>query len=170
MTSLLARLGERRVRILFRWSLWLKALLSLSEILGGLALEFVGNTTIVGLARALTRNELLEDPHDWIANFLLDQAHRFSVDQQSFAAFFLLSHGAVKLVLVAGVLAGIGWAYPAFMIALVLLIAYQGYRLIFLGFSLWLSWLTILDIVILILTWHEYRLHRAAAEATSSGV
>lgn len=167
MTSLLARLGERRVRILFRWSLWLKALLSLSEILGGLALEFVGNATIVGLARALTRSELLEDPNDRIANFLLDQAHRFSVDQQSFAAFFLLSHGAVKLVLVAGVLAGIGWAYPAFMIALVLLIAYQGYRLIFLGFSLWLSWLTILDIVILILTWHEYRLHRAAEAASS---
>ena len=167
MTSLLARLGERRVRILFRWSLWLKALLSLMEILGGLVLEFVSNTTILGLAQALTRNELLQDPNDWIANFLLNQAHRFSVDKQSFAAFFLLSHGAVKLVLVAGVLAGIGWAYPAFMIALVLLIGYQGYRLIFLGFSLWLSWLTILDIVILILTWHEYRLHRAAVAASS---
>jgi uncharacterized membrane protein len=167
MTSLFARLGERRVRILFRWSLWLKALLSLMEILGGLVLEFVSNATILGLARTLTRNELLQDPNDWIANFLLNQAHRFSLNQQSFAAFFLLSHGAVKLVLVAGVLAGIGWAYPAFMIALVLLIGYQGYRLIFLGFSLWLSWLTVLDIVILILTWHEYRLHRAAEAASS---
>jgi uncharacterized membrane protein len=167
MTSLLARIGERRVRIVFRWSLWLKALLSLMEILGGLALEFVSNATIVGLAQALTTSELLQDPRDRLASFLLDQAHRFSVDKQSFAAFFLLSHGAVKLVLVAGVLAGIGWAYPAFMIALVLLIGYQGYRLIFLGFSLWLAWLTILDIVILYLTWHEYRLRREAEAASS---
>ena len=57
------------------------------------------------------------------------------------------------------------WAYPAFMIALVLLIAYQSYQ-IALAFSLWLAVLTVFDAAVLVLTWHEYKLHRRVKEAS----
>jgi uncharacterized membrane protein len=45
------------------------------------------------------------------------------------------------------------------MLALGLLIAYQSYQLS-LGFSPWLAVLTVLDVVVLWLTWHEFRLQR----------
>jgi Predicted membrane protein (DUF2127) len=48
-----------------------------------------------------------------------------SVSSKAAAAFFLLSHGTVKLVLVLAVMRGWAWAYPAFVIALGLLIGYQ---------------------------------------------
>jgi uncharacterized membrane protein len=48
------------------------------------------------------------------------------------------------------------WTYPAFMIALGLLISYQSYKLMHV-FSLGLTALTILDGVVLVLAWHEYR-------------
>ncbi len=53
------------------------------------------------------------------------------------------------------------WAYPAFMIALALLITYQSYQLA-LAFSPWLAALTLFDFAILWMTWHEYRFHRSS--------
>jgi uncharacterized membrane protein len=49
------------------------------------------------------------------------------------------------------------WAYPAFMITLGLLISYQSYKLLHV-FSLGLMALTILDGIVVVLAWHEYRL------------
>ena len=46
------------------------------------------------------------------------------------AAIYLISHGAIKLFLVIMVLRErVAWAYPVFMIALMLLIAYQSYQI-----------------------------------------
>ena len=47
------------------------------------------------------------------------------VSSKAAAAFFLLSHGSVKLALVLAVMRGFAWAYPAFLGALGLLIGYQ---------------------------------------------
>jgi uncharacterized membrane protein len=82
-----------------------------------------------------------------------------SIDQFR-AGFYLLSHGAVKLFLVSAVMLGKLWAYPLFMAAPAFLIAYQSYQLT-LGISAPLIFLTLLDLVVLGLTWHEYRLVRA---------
>jgi uncharacterized membrane protein len=43
-------------------------------------------------------------------------------------AFYLLSHGLVKVLLVAGLLREKLWAYPASLIVLSAFIAYQTYR------------------------------------------
>jgi len=131
------------------------------ELFGGLALYVASNESIRRATRALTHNELLEDPNDVVANFLLRTAESLSIDQKSAASIYLLSHGAVKLFLVVMVLRDRPWAYPAFMVALVLLIAYQSYQLTH-GFSPWLAALTVFDLAILWMTWHEYRLHRAS--------
>ena len=152
---------EARIKQIFRISLILKAALSLVEIIGGAALLAASNETIVSIADWLTRRELLEDPRDLVANFLMQSAGHLSIDQKSAAAVYLLSHGAVKLFLVLAVLREKRWAYPLFMIALTLLIGYQTYQLS-LGFSLWLAVLTIFDLVILVLAWHEYRLTRGS--------
>jgi uncharacterized membrane protein len=150
---------EATIRRLFRLSLFLKAADSIAEVIGSLVLFAASNEAILRLTRAITRRELLEDPNDVLANFLMHSAHAFSLSQKSAASIFLLSHGAVKLFLVVMVLRERPWAYPVFMVALGLLISYQSYQLS-LGFSLWLAVLTVLDAVVLWLTWHEYRLQR----------
>ncbi len=150
---------EETIRRIFWVSLVLKAIDSAIEVAGGVALYFITDAFILRMVHALTRSELLEDPRDVVANLLLRSAEALSVDQKKAAAIYLFSHGAIKLFLVIMVLRERMWAYPIFMAALALLIVYQTYQ-ISLGFSLWLTALTVLDIVVLVLTWHEYGLHR----------
>lgn len=149
---------EQRIRKLFRISLWLKAADSVVELVAAAAVLFSGDA-ILRLVSGLTRHELLEDPNDVIATALLRAAESLSMSHRTGAAPYLASHGVVKLFLVAMVLAGKRWAYPVFMAALAILIVYQTYQMI-LAFSVWLLGLTVLDLVVLVLTWHEYRLHR----------
>ena len=151
---------EKALRRLFRVGLFLKAIHSLIDLIGGAALYFASSEAILSLAQVLTRHELLEDPNDAVATFLLRSAESLSIDRKSAAVIYLLSHGAVELFLVVMVLRERPWAYPLFMIALGLLIGYQTYQLS-LGWSLWLIALTVFDLVVLVLTWHEYRLYRA---------
>ena len=47
---------------------------------------------------------MIEDPKDFIATHLLAAAQNFSVETKNFYAFYLLSHGIVKLLLVIGLL------------------------------------------------------------------
>lgn len=148
---------ERNIRRLFELTLLLKAADSLLEIASGAVLLIAGRQAISGIAVLLTRGELLEDPNDRVANYILHLAQNLSIADQSFAGFYLLTHGIVKLFLVSAVMLGKRWAYPLFMAALVLLIVYQSYQLT-LGLSATLIFLTVLDLAVLGLTWHEYRL------------
>ena len=154
------RLSPREITIrrVFRWSLILKAIDSAIEMAAGVALYYLSQSFIMGFVRWLTRTELLEDPRDFIANWLMHSAEALSVSRKDAAAVYLLSHGAIKLFLVVMVLREKDWAYPLFMAALVLLIAYQSYQITF-AFSPWMAVLTVFDAVVLVLTWHEYRLH-----------
>ena len=150
---------EENVHRLFEITLLLKALHSLSEVVSGALLTAMSTDTVLRIAKFVTQNELLEDPNDLIANYLLRVAQHLSVSSKAAAAFFLLSHGTVKLVLVLAVMRGWAWAYPAFIVALGLLIGYQSYQLSHV-FSVGLAALTIFDVLVLVLTWHEYRLVR----------
>lgn len=150
---------EQTIRRVFRISLILKAIDSAIEMAAGVALYFVSHSAIIGLVNWLTHTELTEDPRDFIANWLMHSAEAFSVPKKTAAAVYLLSHGAIKLFLVIMVLRDKAWAYPLFMIALTLLIGYQCYQITH-TFSLWLTVLTVFDAAVLVLTWHEYKLHR----------
>ncbi len=160
---------EATIRRVFRISLILKAIDSVIEMAGGAVLYLIPSGLIVALANWLTHSELLEDPRDFLANMIMHSAQALSVPQKAAAAIYLISHGAIKLFLVIMVLRDkAAWAYPAFMIALVLLIAYQSYQ-ISLAFSLWLAVLTVFDAAVLVLTWHEYKLHRKVKAGAADG-
>ncbi|TJX42745.1 MAG: DUF2127 domain-containing protein, partial [Mesorhizobium sp.] len=121
-------MNEQRVHQIFEVSLLLKGAHALIECVGGLLLALVSTSTIVSLVNRLTQEELVEDPHDFIASHLMNAANHFSVGTQHFYAFYLLSHGLIKIALVAGLLRGKLWAYPASLVALLLFIVYQLYR------------------------------------------
>ncbi len=147
------RIVEADIRCVFQVSLLLRGLHSLAEVLGGLALAFVGHDLIIGLASALTRAELLDDPGDRFAKALRSAAEGLATDAQAFAAWCLFSHGVIKLVLVIAVLGNRVWAYPVFIAAMIGFILCQAYRMRFGG-----SFVLVgsRQGSILILAWHEY--------------
>jgi uncharacterized membrane protein len=83
-------------------------------------------------------------------------AQQFSISTQYFTAFYLFSHGVVKLFLIAGLLRERLWYYPLAMIVFAFFIMYQLYRFSF-THSVWLFVITILDMVVIWLTWREYK-------------
>lgn len=154
-----ASLREQRIYELFQISVLLKGAHALLELLGGIALYLFSTSTIVELMNRLAQTELIEDPSDFLARHLLQFAQGFSVEAQSFYAFYLLSHGLVKIVLVAGLLREKLWAYPASIAVLGTFIGYQLYRFSY-THELALIALTVIDLFVMALAWHEYRLLR----------
>src|SRR5258708_10300404 len=121
-------MNERRVHQIFEISVLLKGAHALIECIGGLVLAFVSTDAIKRLVNALTQEELTEDPNDFVATHLLSLAQNFTVSTQRFYAFYLLSHGVIKMLLVARLLRNKLWAYPASLVVLGLFIVYQLYR------------------------------------------
>lgn len=154
-----ASIRERRIHTLFRISVLLKGAHAFLEIVSGFALYLFSSSAIVGLISRFARTELIEDPTDFLAARLLQFAQGFSVEAQHFYAAYLLSHGVVKIMLVGGLLREKLWAYPASFAVLGAFIAYQLYRFSF-THELALIALTLLDLIVIWLALHEYRLLR----------
>jgi uncharacterized membrane protein len=152
-------MNERRIHQIFEISVLLKGAHALIECIGGLVLAFVSTSAIQNLVNSITQDELIEDPNDFVATHLLSLAQDFTVSTQHFYAFYLLSHGVIKAFLVIGLLRNKLWAYPASLVVLGLFIVYQLYRYSYTnGFGLIV--LTVFDVVVMGLIWHEYRVVR----------
>jgi uncharacterized membrane protein len=148
-------LDERRIHLIFAVSLFIKGAFAFLEIVGGILAYVITQQFILDIVAALTQDELAEDPRDVIANYLLHAAQHLSASTQQFTAVYLLSHGAIKLWLIVGLLREKLWYYPTAMAVFWLFIAYQLYRFSF-THSIFLLLLTALDVVVIALTWHEY--------------
>jgi uncharacterized membrane protein len=157
--ALLLPMQEKRIHQIFAVSVSLKGLHALFEIVAGIALYLTSTETIVGWISDWSNREILEERHDWIANQLLRFAEDFSVAKHDFFAFYLLSHGVVKIVLVYGLLKEKLWAYPASFLVFGAFIAYQLYRYSF-THEISLILLSIFDLFVIALAVHEYRLLR----------
>ena len=136
---------EKRIHQIFVVSVLAKGLHALIEIVGGLALYLFSADVI---ARWL--NEV--DRHAWVAR-------HFPASEQYFYAFYLLSHGLVKGLLVIFLLREKLWAYPASVAVFGLFICYQLYRFSF-THDAGLILLSIFDLFVIALAVHEYRLLR----------
>jgi uncharacterized membrane protein len=126
------------------------------EVVGGLLLLVVTPERIRALAASWTEEELSEDPRDVVAHYVLHTANGLTGHAVLFGAVYLLAHGIVKVVLVVALLLNKLWAYPAMITVLLLFIGYQLYR-IALHPTGGLIGLTVFDMVIVALTWREYR-------------
>ena len=150
---------EKRIHQIFVTSVLFKGAHALIETVSGVALYLVSAATIVRTITGWSYDELAEDHHDWIASHMLDFARHFSVADHDFYAFYLLSHGLVKAVLVWGLLREKLWAYPASFVVFGAFIAYQLYRYSF-THEIALVALSIFDLFVIYLAVHEYRLLR----------
>jgi uncharacterized membrane protein len=148
---------EKYIYRLFRTGIVLKGILSATEIFAGVFVLLV-DPSIVGQAIiTASQRELLEEPGNFIASHALTLAQQFSLTPQMFLAVYLLSRGIIKFALVIALLKGRLWAYPASLVVLGLFMIYQIYE-IAIGHSAFLIALTLFDIIVMWLIWHEYRL------------
>jgi uncharacterized membrane protein len=134
----------------------LKGVDAVLETAGGVSLFLISPPSLSKWMLLLIRHELSEDPGDFIAGHLAHWAHGWSAGSQFFTAFYLLSHGVVKLFIVVVLLKEKIWAYHTGIIFFFLFIVYQVYRYSF-THSPWLIVLTVFDIAVIYLTWEEYR-------------
>ncbi len=146
----------------------LKGVDGVLEVLGGLFLLVAGPRTLGALVYFLTAHELSEDPHDLVATFLRRSLQRVSSDTALFASAYLLLHGLLKVLLAAGLLRGKRWAFPAALWFLATFDLYQSYRALQ-THSLGLMSLTIVDIVVMVLIWNEYRARKRTRRPRAPG-
>jgi len=140
----------------FEIALILKAINGVLEVIGGVLFLFLDPASLNRIVVILTQGELSEDPNDLIANTLLHMAQGFSISTQHFGVFYLISHGIIKLIIIMLLWKKKLWAYPLGVIVLVLFILYQLYRY-FISPSFFLIFLTVLDLILIMLTIIEYK-------------
>lgn len=139
----------------FEVGVFLKGVDGVLQIVGAALLLFIKPGQIRHAVVLLTRHALSKNPDDMFANYLLRAAEQLSVNRQLFASLYLFTHGAVKVVLVWALLKGKLWAYPAAILIFAAFSAYQIYQFA-ISHSIALVVLTVLDIVVIVLTWGEY--------------
>jgi uncharacterized membrane protein len=150
-------MNEKRIHGLFVLSVGLKGFYALAEMASGIALYAVAHDAIINFLQRFTTHERLQDPNDWVATTVFRFAQGFSLETQHFYAFYLVTHGLLKLAVVVGLLREKLWAYPACFVVFSAFIAYQLYRYSF-THDLGLILLSILDAFVIVLAVHEYRL------------
>lgn len=126
------------------------------ELIGAIALLLTTRREIQHIVAWLTRQELAEDPTDFLATHAGNAAHHLTAGTQHFAAAYLLVHGAIKVALVAGLLRGLQWMFPVALVVLTGFIGYQLYRLTHIP-SLLLGLLTLIDAAVVLLIAWEWR-------------
>ncbi|MFM7444433.1 MAG: DUF2127 domain-containing protein [Tabrizicola sp.] len=148
----------------FEVGLIAKGLLAFLETAAGLGLLLTTNSALHRLAGWLTRYELAQDPTDRMALWFQQSAQGFTADSQHFYALYLVSHGVLKLLVVAGLVLRLRWSYPAAMVLLSGFILYQMYEWSLTGSPMLLA-LSAFDLLMIGLTWREYRLLGPAVSA-----
>jgi uncharacterized membrane protein len=147
---------EKKLHAAFEVSLVLKGAFAMAEIVAGVLTYLITPQYVFKIVQTITQTELIEDPRDFIANYLVHAAQALSVSSQDFIALYLLSHGLVKLWLIIGLWQRKHAYYPAALLLFGLFILYQMYRYSFTHSPLLLL-LTVLDGVVIWLTWTEYQ-------------
>lgn len=147
---------DTALHVVFWTGIIFKGIDGVLETIGGVALLVVSTQFIRHFVHVFFREELFEDPHDLVANYVIGVADRLDVDMKTFAAVYLLVHGVIKVGLVGAIWRRRLWAYPLAGAVFFLFIVYQVARYVF-THSLVLILLTVVDIVVIALLPHEYR-------------
>ena len=144
---------------LFQVAVVVKGIDGVLELLGGLLLALIGPTALHRLVVVLARHELADDPDDWVVMTLRHLAESFSVETRHFASAYLIGHGILKIFLAVTLLRERLWAFPTALSVLAIFVAYQLHRFVR-THSIVLLALTVVDLVVMVLIWREYRSRR----------
>lgn len=142
--------------ILYLAALAVKAFDGLLELIGSMVILIIDPSKWSGYLGFIFRKELIEDPNDLVANFLINNVGQLGASIQVSGFLYLLSHGLIKIFLVVSLLKKKHWAYPVSEIVLSLFVIYQTYLFAHSG-SIIILFLNAVDILLMVLIWIEYK-------------
>jgi uncharacterized membrane protein len=151
------------LRATFRTGITMKGIDGLLEATGGVLLWFIKPSSLSWTLQAIFQHELSRDPHDFVAAHLLHLSERLAHSDPLFASIYLVSHGLIKVVLAILLWMNKIWAYPLAVGVFSAFSVYQVYRFSH-THSMFLLLLTAFDVVIVYLTWEEYRVEKSKRE------
>ncbi|MFA6523665.1 MAG: DUF2127 domain-containing protein [Candidatus Peribacteraceae bacterium] len=144
------KLGHR----LFQIGVISKGIGGLSDVLLGIVAVAVPKIALQHTILSVFHNALVRDPDFVLANVLYESLRGISMRTQHFIAFYLFSHGIIKIFLVTQLLRGKLWAFPVSATFMSILICYQLFRFTQ-THSLVLLFFTFLDIAVVALIVYE---------------
>jgi uncharacterized membrane protein len=144
----------------FRAGITIKGIDGLLEAVGGVLIWFVKPTSLDNLSLWAFDHELPLHMNDFLADHVFKISQHLANGGKMFATIYLISHGLLKALLVTGLWFDKLWAYPATIAVFTAFSFYQIYRFTH-THSLALAWLTVFDVLIIYLTWREYREQKA---------
>lgn len=145
----------------FRAAITLKGIDGLLEALGGAILWFVKPAALSSIALKFLELDLPFNRHEFITVHLYRATERLADGGKHFASLYLLAHGLIKALLVVALWFDALWAYPLTIFVFGLFCVYQVHRFLY-THSIALILITFFDILIIWLTWREYRDQKAA--------
>jgi uncharacterized membrane protein len=140
---------------LYNVSVIFKGIDGILEIIGGLLLIFFSPLTITRTVLFLGRTELTEGSRHHLLSYLYQIASGISLHRRHFYSLLFISHGAVKLILVGGLMKNKLWAYPTTMVIFTAFVFYQISEIYSSPFVL-LVGITVIDVFVVLLIGREY--------------
>ncbi|MEI7425031.1 MAG: DUF2127 domain-containing protein [Candidatus Staskawiczbacteria bacterium] len=141
---------------IFESAILIKSVFGIFEILAGTVLATSGKLIEDNIIVSLARQEIIEDPNDFIANHLIDFFNGFLINSHVFATLYLIFHGVINIFLAIALSNKKTWAYHSALTGFGVFIIYQTFKY-FHTFSPLLLSLTLLDILIVIAVLLEYK-------------
>jgi uncharacterized membrane protein len=135
----------------------------LVELIAGIPLLFVTPVGVASVVHRLTAQELAQDPHDLISNLLVHGTSHLVGSDLRFLGIYFLIHGIVKVAIVVAIIIGARKIYPWAIGALGALTIFQIVEFV-IHPTVGVALLSILDIVIIALTWREWRENRSLVD------
>jgi uncharacterized membrane protein len=149
------KLKEKYWHEFFVISICIKILTGLVETVSGFLLLWMSPAALTLVLNRFSRGEQLEDPQDFFLIYAHQYLQHLTSGTKVFAGLYILSHGLINLVLVAGLIKEKTWAYLVAIGVLISFMTYQIFR-VAMNHSLPLAVLTIFDAFFVVIIWHEY--------------
>lgn len=153
---------EHVVHEFFLAGIIIKGLISVAEVVVGIALLFIPPEVIV----RITLFFLEYIPNASLQSALIREVAHYTEGSVLFVFFYLFSRGLIKAVLIWALLKGKFIAYPLSLLVMGLLVCYQIYQLIFTPFSIAILAITVFDLVVMYFIYREWKIverHRIGA-------
>lgn len=146
---------EKQVYEGFLISVILKGLISLAEMLAGIAILFIPPAILIASA-----SMVVHFIPGVIGAHIMTEVENYTSGTARFLSLYLFSRGFIKTALIWALLKNKLWAYPWSLVVLGLFVLYQLYQ-IYATHSFLVVGITLFDLVVMYFIWREYRIVRS---------
>ncbi len=140
---------------LYEASVVIKGIDGILEIVGGSLLIFFSPLTITRTVLFFARLKLTEGSRHHLLSYFYQIASGISLHRRHFYSLLFISHGAIKLILVGGLMKNKLWAYPTTMVIFTAFVFYQMSE-IYSSPSILLVVITVVDVLVVLLIGREF--------------